>query len=685
MVVRLLAAGSVTVWWAWAYPLALDDRLLMFIRQQTPGWYWPLVAWSAVSPAVLVLVFGFVAESVWRVWFERYRPRGAGASRLPPWPLSADDPEPAIVIGEVHHPSRIQEARDPEWLVMRDKALYTGTIVFGAVGTGKTSACMRPFVQQLLSWRAHDEERRAAGLCLEVKGDFCHDVRAMLEECGRGDDYLELNLEREGFAWNPLDAPWMDSSSLAYTIASLLNQLHGKGKEPFWQQAYSDLARWIIVFKRLHNPQWVTLRDIYRYSVDQKALGEDIDAMKATLDERWSCPDVWEVVVGWRDYRLHADKLGEWTWRDAGGGRMCTRQKARADIEPLVAVLREAGASFEVEESYGGIPWGLGREAQKHLKVDQSAIHEAVTRWYKQQWLGLAEQTRTNVVTGLAVFLAVFDLPETGRKFAPPCPDDDSGLSMGLPPCLPPLYDLMESGKVLALNMPAGENPNLARTLGVMLKQAWLSTLLLRPARMQEEWNRDRYWRPVLFVVDEYQQFATVGESDPSGDEKAFALTRQSKCIPLLATQSLSSLRSALGAGESWRALLQTIRSRIYLALGDDASAKTASELCGQVSRMVASYSVSENTARAGVSFLSGRAGGGASTSAGLSKSYQSRREALFTPRDFAVLGSYQAIAQIFDGKAVSDAVRCYLFPDYLVKKLGRRVPWWRAKEQGLL
>ena len=99
---------------------------------------------------------------------------------------------------------------------------------------------------------------------------------------------------------------------------------------------------------------------------------------------------------------------------------------------------------------------------------------------------------------------------------------------------------------------------------------------------------------------------------------------------------------------------------------------------------MIPSYSVSENTARAGVSFLSGRAGGGGSTSAGLSKSYQARREALFTPRDFAVLGSYQAIAQIFDGKAVSDAVRCYLFPDYLVKKLGKRIPWWRAKEQEL-
>ena len=31
------------------------------------------------------------------------------------------------------------------------------------------------------------------------------------------------------------------------------------------------------------------------------------------------------------------------------------------------------------------------------------------------------------------------------------------------PRYLPPLYELIESGKVLALNMPAGSNPALAR------------------------------------------------------------------------------------------------------------------------------------------------------------------------------------------------------------------------------
>ena len=117
-------------------------------------------------------------------------------------------------------------------------------------------------------------------------------------------------------------------------------------------------------------------------------------------------------------------------------------------------------------------------------------------------------------------------------------------------------------------------NPALARAVGVMLKNAWLQSLLRRPAQMKE--HPGKYFRPAVFICDEYQSFASVGEDDPSGDEKSFALTRQCRCIPIVATQSISSLRSVLGSSEAWRTLLQTLRTRIFLSLSDDASAQTA-------------------------------------------------------------------------------------------------------------
>ena len=167
--------------------------------------------------------------------------------------------------------------------------------------------------------------------------------------------------------------------------------------------------------------------------------------------------------------------------------------------------------------------------------------------------------------------------------------------------------------------MPAGASPALSRTVGVMLKNAWLQTLLKRPA--EQKAHPGKYFRPAVFICDEYQSFATVGEDDPSGDEKSFALTRQSRCIPIVATQSISSLRSVLSGQEAWRALLQTLRTRIFLSLSDDSSADLASSMCGKVARMTASYSFSEQ-AKPGFSVVSGTAGGGRG-SIGASKSFR--------------------------------------------------------------
>jgi hypothetical protein len=52
---------------------------------------------------------------------------------------------------------------------------------------------MYPFAEQVLAFRADEAERRVAGLVLEVKGDFCHNVRGILEKHGRPDDYVELS------------------------------------------------------------------------------------------------------------------------------------------------------------------------------------------------------------------------------------------------------------------------------------------------------------------------------------------------------------------------------------------------------------------------------------------------------------------------------------------------------------
>ena len=329
---------------------------------------------------------------------------------------------------------------------------------------------------------------------------------------------------------------------------------------------------------------------------------------------------------------------------------------------------------------------------KRHTATDRlQARLESVETWYNKDWMQLDPKLRTSCVEGISSFLSLFDMEDIAAIFCPKAPRmataagdpaaevkdtahqvDEEGMRR----LLPPLDELIESGKVLALNMPAGTSPALARAVGVFLKNAWLQTLLRRPAQMKQD--PARYFRPAVFVCDEYQSFASVGEDDPSGDEKAFALTRQCRVIPIVATQSISSLRSVLPNSESWRALLQTLRTRIFLSLSDDSSAKIASELCGQVAKIKPSWTVTESSRQAQVSLLSGQPGG-SQGSVGTSKSFREQREALFQPREFGLLPNCQAICLPYDGSSSTSAVRVYLKPYYLPP----RRPYWRAVEAG--
>jgi hypothetical protein len=171
-------------------------------------------------------------------------------------------------------------------------------------------------------------------------------------------------------------------------------------------------------------------------------------------------------------------------------------------------------------------------------------------------------------------------------------------------------------------------------------------------------------WRSVCFVCDEYQAFATSGENEPSGDEKFFSLARQARCIPIVATQSISSLRSTL-PGESWRTLLQGLRTKVFLTLSDDVSAQMAADLCGKAECLKPSYSLTEAGQDARVSMLTGRAAAHKSTVTA-AKTYTVALDYVFRPKTFAELQNAQAVVLLYDGLNPQPPTYCYLKPYHL-------------------
>ncbi len=212
---------------------------------------------------------------------------------------------------------------------------------------------------------------------------------------------------------------------------------------------------------------WVTLQDVYRCTIDAELFAGKIGEAKDLVARL--CPV--RVAVAGSDLVTHKEALEDWAWEPVPG-----TQKGTCRLDPgLRERLGELGIAYETEESEGG----AGSELREQV--------EAIERWYLNDWMALDPKLRTSIVEGISVFLSLFDQPQVARVFCPPPPDSDASIHMystapdedsaavrpvpGLRRRLPPLAELIEGGRVLALNMPAGANPALGRAIGVLLTQ----------------------------------------------------------------------------------------------------------------------------------------------------------------------------------------------------------------------
>src|SRR5262245_18016448 len=184
------------------WPWPETNPVLQLVAAQQPVLY---DAWH-VTYAILLFTTPYLVSSVLLslsyIFVVTRRPATA-LMPLPPYPEPSARKSLFLVVGECHHPTKPEPSAAPAWLTIPDRGLFTGIAIIGAIGSGKTSGCMYPFADQLFAYRCTDPDRRVGGLVLEVKGDFCHQVRRILADHGREDDYVEVGLDGP-WRYNPL-------------------------------------------------------------------------------------------------------------------------------------------------------------------------------------------------------------------------------------------------------------------------------------------------------------------------------------------------------------------------------------------------------------------------------------------------------------------------------------------------
>ncbi len=621
------------------YPINQTNPLLRLIAYQRPpifhGLLWSYDFFLYSTP---FLVFSMIFSLLYVHLYRTESEQAAGA--LPLYPDPRTRTSLSLVLGEVHRQLVPKPSPAPQWLSVPERGLYTGIASFGSIGSGKTYGLILPAMRQLFAYRANDPARKLSGIVLEVKGDLCRQLQRILEWCGRARDYIEVSLDGD-IRYNPLNNS-LDPYAQAFNIASIITSIWGKGKEPFWQQSYTDLMRYVILLHRIRDG-YLTMVDLFRTVISAGRLEE----MLIEVGARFSTTSY--IGIGKEAYGVCQSLLSPLgcEWREDEELYLVARTE---ELERLL--IEETSAVFDVF-------------TRKPYRPEQRDRYDSIQYWYWEHWKFFRSEVKTSIIQGIVVFLSLFETdPQVRRVFCPPkelyegrpCAADPRGR------VLPPFEELIETGKVVGLNFPVVLNPALAKTIGTMMKIDYQRAVQLRIPKMDAE--PDKHFRPTVFICDEYQNFATVGGDNPTGDERFLSISRQPKCIPIVASQSISSLTEAL-PNEGVKTLLQAFRTKVFLTTSDPETARYASELCGKADRTRISYTVSESSANANVGWLSGRTSS-SKGSVSASKQYQKHKEPLFEEKTFFDLKNAQAVVVAFNGVSPLPPTFCYLKPDFL-------------------
>ncbi len=638
-VLALLVAAVVGTWGLHAFPVPTDNPFLALIAARRPHvfavlsygyatlWFTtPYLMASIVASLVTIVVFRTMPSVA-------YRP-------LPAYPEPEERPAPTLVLGETHEIAAPGRSPEPTWLTIPQRGLYTGIMILGAVGTGKTSACMYPYVDQLLRWRAADPDLKMGGLVLEVKGDFCRQVRTILARAGRESDYVEVGLN-SGVCYNPLHND-LDPYAVSYAVATLLNNLFGRSKEPFWQQAYTDLLKFVISLRRITDG-YTTLAEVYRYIIDDKLIDKNIRALQAQFKDPG---DV--LVVPQVEHALHL-RQAPWTlWVRFDGAHMA--HPYDAELETFLA---ERGLPFTV------------RTGDAAIAADRRHRLEAIERWYYSAWARLDPKVRSSIVEGAVVFLSLFDEnPEVYRAFCPPRSAYAKPPEPGEPRPLPPLEDLLETRSCARPQLPGRPEPGPGSRPG---RDAEARLPACRPAAHSADGGASRAVVARPAVRRRRVPRLCHGRRDGSDGRRAgvravaagAAHSDRRDAEPEFAAVGAGRRRELAHAGPVLpHQAVPGDQRRVHRAHGRGV---VRQERPAQDAVHAGRGRTRARTSR----WLTGRAAASKQTLSA-SKSYSFESDYVFQPRVFTELQNAQAVALPYDGLNPLPPQYCYLKPHYL-------------------
>ena len=117
--------------------------------------------------------------------------------------------------------------------------------------------------------------------------------------------------------------------------------------------------------------------------------------------------------------------------------------------------------------------------------------------------------------------------------------------------------------------MNISEYKNLSKIIAAYLKLDFQTEIL-------SQLSNTHNINPTIFMCDEYHEYATESDSD------FFALSRESKCISIVATQSYSSLLNSIKNEASVKVIIQNLVNKLWFRTDDIFTIESAQKQIGR-------------------------------------------------------------------------------------------------------
>lgn len=150
--------------------------------------------------------------------------------------------------------------------------------------------------------------------------------------------------------------------------------------------------------------------------------------------------------------------------------------------------------------------------------------------------------------------------------------------------------DVIQSGKIVVLNMNISEYSVLSKIIATYLKLDFQTEVM---ANLSNDCIKTS-----AFICDEYDKFAS------KTDGEFFSLSREAKCINIVSTQSYSSLKTTLKEESFVKVISQNLINKIWFRTDDIFTIEEAQKQLGKEEKEKFSKSISESAKETKFSYI---------------------------------------------------------------------------------